>query len=53
MSKNMNEMFENLQEGILVLENNSINFSNQIFDNILRDINLLDDNEAIKDLVLE
>jgi len=40
-------MFENLQEGILVLQNNSIHFSNQIFDQILRDINLVDHGDAI------
>ena len=40
ISDEMNELMQNLEEGILVSKDNTIHFTNQIFNNILHDINV-------------
>ena len=53
MSNEMNELFEHLQEGILVFKDNTINFTNKIFHNILQNINVAKNNEKISDCILD
>ena len=36
MSNEINEIFENLEEGIIVLKNNTVNFTNNNFIDILK-----------------
>lgn len=36
----MNEIFSNLNEGIILVKKNCINFANEVFNDILRNINL-------------
>ena len=43
--KEYNEMFENLEEGILVADKDSVRFSNRIFNNIMKGLNLISDIE--------
>ncbi len=38
VSAEMNEIFENLEEGIVVLKNNTVNYTNKIFNNILKNL---------------
>ena len=53
MSNEMNELFENLEEGILVMKNNTINYTNQIFANVLSNINALGNNGTITNKILD
>ena len=43
-SDEMNEIFENLEEGIVIFKNRQINFTNSIFIEILKSINVIPDN---------
>ena len=45
MSDELNEIFENLEEGIILIKNNSINFANKMFHKILQNIHLIHANE--------
>ena len=40
ISHEMNEIFSNLNEGILMVQNKSINFKNEVFNDILKSINI-------------
>ena len=53
MTREQNEIFENLEEGILLLKDNTINFSNQIFKNIFKDINVIGDHDEVTDAILD
>ena len=53
MSNEMNELFEHLQEGILVFKDNTINFTNKIFHNILTNIHVVGTNDQITDQILD
>ena len=53
MSDELKEIFENLEEGILLIKNNSINFANRMFYKILKSINIISSDDLIKDSVLD
>ena len=42
MNDEMNEIFSNLEEGIVLIKNQSINFTNLIFKNIMSNIGIMD-----------
>ena len=50
MSMELNEIFHNLEEGIVQVANDTIIFSNQVFDNILNSINIESNHESILDI---
>ena len=41
MSNEMHEIFQNLEEGIIVLKNNTVNFTNNNFIDILKESKVL------------
>ena len=45
MSDEMFEIFENLEEGIVLFKQDAINFKNQIFIDLLKNINVVSDDE--------
>ena len=54
MSNELNEVFENLEEGILLIKNNSINFANRMFHKILKNINIINSNtQEIEETILD
>ena len=54
MSNEVNEIFENLEEGILLIKNNSINFANKMFHQILQNMSIISSNgDNIEEGVLD
>ena len=49
MSNEMKEIFENLEEGIIVLKNNTINFTNNNFIDILKETKVLSNEVSVLD----
>ena len=49
MSEEMHEIFENLEEGIIVLKNNTVNFTNNNFIDILKQTKVLSNDVFILD----
>jgi hypothetical protein len=43
MSNELHQIFENLEEGILLFKNDSVNFTNALFRTILKNVNLIND----------
>ena len=41
MSTEMYDIFSNLNEGIIVVQNDSINYTNEVFSNILKSVNIM------------
>ena len=54
MDYELHEIFENLELGIVVVQNNSIAFTNHIFRSILSNINILNDStETVTDKIMD
>ena len=53
MSNEMNELFENLEEAILVFKHNAINYTNQLLKDILNNINVVVNNKPISNQILD
>jgi len=54
MNYELHEIFENLELGIILVQNCSISFSNHIFKGILKNINILDnETDKVKDSILD
>ena len=41
MSSEMYEIFSNLNEGIIVVQNNSIKYTNEVYESILKSVNIM------------
>ena len=54
ISNETQEIFENLEEGIVVLKNNTIDFGNKVFHNILNNIGAIESTHSqIHDQILD
>jgi hypothetical protein len=54
MDYELHEIFENLELGIVMVQNNSVAFTNHIFRSILSNINVLNDStEIVTDKILD
>ena len=46
----MNEIFSNLSEGIILVKKNCINFANEVFNEILKSVNIDPDSPGLMDI---
>ena len=54
MSNQLHEVFENLEEGIVLFKNNTIDFSNKVFHDILNSLGIIESSQSkVDDLILD